>query len=736
MRLVLPVLVSLLPWLWAQDLRYLEGEDFLGGMVPAWAPHNSGTYDRGTLPGTSRGRVATLGEVPQLGVIAYHLGDGSLPPGEYHLWLRLRAGDNDRSVAVAFGPFGAGEKGPLPVGQVPDPGDDGGFHWRQAATDGKPAVLAFASGKDHALVLSRAGNDTPYIDAIAFAPAAAQAVPPEAVPPGGYEPRFRPRIVAAQPPPEPPVDPDLARFRTPPLPPPPGEASLALHLASTGAIYFPLLTEGQCRLSMDLRVTAGEGLALAPEQDTLRLHFRELFSARTSQADARLPAAVPAGTTQALSLEWGDAGQPELAPGAYLVTADLVRSGASLCGGRVGAAELYVRRADESRGHALLCFMVAHAGFNEDRLYGGHFVGMLPLVPATYDPLDNGTWHEWLKLYSRDTGKFLELLHDGGFGFLHAAKVLRALGETERAEFADRIVAGDALYVLEKMVQPDGKVHACHDELEEKWPDLKAGHATRTDDILQNEGFVLKLAAQCYFHFRDLPGHEQTASRLMGRGAVLARHVCDPAWIPCQGCTVYDGRTISGQAWWVLAVADHAGQVPQAEAETVVRNCAAAATQTLLRQGWYDYGCLQEGGCHVGYGAQNLINALQPGYRVADLLGRNEEMGRIRRALEMLYTFLAEANAVLTGQPMWYPPRHSSWSNGHMYVLCSEYLRDFRDDARVRAYRSLLGAIFFSDLSGTDGGIGKWHGHNYLATLAYSCPEYLAWEKRNGPSLY
>ena len=37
----------------------LEGEDYLGGAVPAWAPHNSGTYDRGTLPGTSRLSAAT-----------------------------------------------------------------------------------------------------------------------------------------------------------------------------------------------------------------------------------------------------------------------------------------------------------------------------------------------------------------------------------------------------------------------------------------------------------------------------------------------------------------------------------------------------------------------------------------------------------------------------------------------------------------------------------------------------
>jgi hypothetical protein len=143
-----------------------------------------------------------------------------------------------------------------------------------------------------------------------------------------------------------------------------------------------------------------------------------------------------------------------------------------------------------------------------------------------------------------------------------------------------------------------------------------------------------------------------------------------------------------------------------------------------------------EGGCHIGYGAQNLINALQPGCRVADLLGRGDDLALFQRATRELYTFLMETNAVITGQPMWRPARHSSWSNGHMYVLCSEYLRDTEDDGRVRAYRDLLGSVLLSDFSGVSGGIAKWHGHNLLATLAYSTPEVQRWEKANGPVLY
>lgn len=131
-----------------------------------------------------------------------------------------------------------------------------------------------------------------------------------------------------------------------------------------------------------------------------------------------------------------------------------------------------------------------------------------------------------------------------------------------------------------------------------------------------------------------------------------------------------------------------------------------------------------------------MINALQPGYAVAQLLGRADDMALMRKALRELYLFLAETNAVITGQPIWMPTRHSSWSNGHMYVLCSEYLRDFDDDPRVRAYRGQIGANFLSDVSGLSGGIGKWHGLNALATIAYSCPEYQAWEKVNGPLLY
>lgn len=719
----------------AQDAFYLEGEDYLGGSVPGWAPGNSGRHGRGVWEGTSRGRCATLNEVPEPGVIAYHIGDGTLPPGDYHLWLRARAGDNNRSVAVAFGPFGDGEPGPVPAGVCPDPGDDGAFYWRQTARDGQPTVLTVTQGKDHALVLSRAGNDSPYVDVIAFVPAQSGFVPSDALPEQGYSPRIRPKIVAAHGPASPMPDPDLARFRMPQIPPADGEATVALQIEPTGAIYFPLATAGRFHLYLNLRVSAGTGLSLDPQTDRFDVRLRELFSSKEVTVVVPLAGPVPSGETRVLPAELSSDELP-LNPGAWLVIADLVREGKSLCGGRVGAAEVYVRRPDESRAHALASFQVAHAGFNHDRLFGGHFVGMKALIPSTYDPLADETWPQWLKLYSGDTGKFLELLHDGGFGILHCAKVFRALGEVDRAEFAERIVTDDVLFILEKMVQEDGKVHCCHDELEQKWPELKAGHSTNTADILQNDGFVLKLACQLYFHCKDLPGGDALAERIMKRAAILARHVCDPKWLPCQGCSVYDGRTISGQAWWVLAAEDYTGVVPLPEAETVVRNCIAASTQAIISHGWYDRGCLVEGGCHVGYGAQNIINALQPGFRVAELINRSGDAGHMALALRSLYTFLVETNAVITGQPLWRPTRHSSWSNGHMYVLCSEYLRDFEENPRIRTYRDQIGANFLRDTTGNDGGISKWHGLDALATIIYSCPEYLEWEKLNGPVLY
>ena len=735
MRTMLVVAVLAASVALAQPAWYLEGEDYLGGGVPEWAPHNVGAFGRGAWDGASRGRCATINEVPRLGVVVYHLGDKTLAPGDYQVWLRARAGDNNRSVAVAFGPFGEGEVGPQPVGVCPDPGDDGKFYWRQVARDGKPAVLTIAAGKDHALVLSRGGNDSPYVDVIAFAPAGAAFTPLEAVPASGYVPRIMPALVAAHGPTEPAPDPDLVMFRMSQLPPAAGEATVALQIEPTGLIYFPTATVGRCHLHLNLRVSAGAGLALSPQTDRVALRFRELFSGKEKTLAAALPAAVAEGKTAVVALELPPA-QAALEPGAYLATADVQRGGKSLCGGRVGAAELYVRRPEESRAHALASFQIAHAGFNHDRLFGGHFVGMKTLIPATYDPLDDATWRQWLKLYSGDTGKFLELLHDGGFGILHCAKVFRALGEMDRAAFAESIVTDDVLFILEKMVRDDGTVDCCHDELEAKWPELKGGHATQTADILQNDGFVLKLACQLYFHAKDLPEGKALADRIMKRAAVLAKHVCDPKWLPCQRCCVYDGRTISGQAWWVLAQADATGALPQAEAETVVRNCAAAATHAIISHGWYDRGCLTEGGCHVGYGVQNIINALQPGCRVADMMNRSEDAGLMRQALRALYEFLTDTNAVLTGQPLWRPTRHSSWSNGHMFTLCGEYLRDFEDNPRVRTYRDQIGANFLMDASGLGGGIAKWHGLDALATIMYASAEYGAWERSHGARLY
>ena len=127
----------------AQDAFYLEGEDYLGGSVPGWAPGNSGRHGRGVWEGTSRGRCATLNEVPESGVITYHIGDGTLPPATHTSGYAL-APVTTTARGCCLRPFGDGEPGPVPAG-VARPGDDGAY-WRQTARDGQPTVLTVTQG--------------------------------------------------------------------------------------------------------------------------------------------------------------------------------------------------------------------------------------------------------------------------------------------------------------------------------------------------------------------------------------------------------------------------------------------------------------------------------------------------------------------------------------------------------------------------------------------------------------
>jgi hypothetical protein len=734
---LLVAILSALPCL-AQQPYYIEGEDYAGRRTPAWAPQSSGPLADVPWEGCSGNRVVALGEGPAEAFVVYPIPAGAVPPGGYTVWLRMLAGTEKSGAAAVFGPLTDGKPVPEPVGSALVGTDSTAFRWKQLVRGDRPGVVTIAADRDHLLAVRRAGVQPVYLDCIALSPEGSDRAPQDDLPASSaYVPRVRPGVAAGEPPADPLPDADLRRYRMRPVPARSGEASVSMRVASSGLPGLPAVSADAPCLRVELRLVVGAALDLVPT-DGVVLRFRELFSGTRAQVRLPLGVAAGAGTTQLQRLEVRPE-QAVLRPGFYLVTADVARGDESLCGGRVGAAEFYVCGDRESRAHATLSFAAGHASFSSDRRFGGHISDVRPLIPSTFDPADDGTWHEWLRLHAADTAKPLEGLCEGDFGLLQCAKVFRALGETDRATFVEGMLASDLTYMLDRMVQDDGAVHCCRDELETEWPDLAQpdGLSTRQDDVPAWDAMLLTLAAQVVLCLNDLPGSSELLGEVRTRGDLVAQHLRSITWLPCQGCTLNDGRVLSGLAWWLLARAGAGGQPgPNDQVEGMLRGCRSAAMQALLYHGWYDRGCLADAGSHIGYATQNLIGALQPAWAVAARTGRRDDAALFRAALGALYGFLAQDNAVTTQAVLWTPQAHTLATNGEMYVLCSRFALDVADTDAVRAYRDGLATSVRAYAADGEGGMPRWRSLNALASLAYTCPEYRAWEWRKGPLLF
>ncbi len=175
-------------------------------------------------------------------------------------------------------------------------------------------------------------------------------------------------------------------------------------------------------------------------------------------------------------------------------------------------------------------------------------------------------------------------------------------------------------------------------------------------------------------------------------------------------------------------MADYDGQLDETQTRRVVKMGLDSVASLHQRDGWWSVGNItSEGGCYVHYGNQNLLNGLLPCWELARMLGDQQAMDSLQAGIKEAFHFLAYRNGVVAGpgKPMSRPSNHSTWSNGHMYVLCTKYLDLFGDDPHIRGYRDLLrcpGGGFGFDEGAW--GLYKFHAYNTLATLLYSCPEY------------
>ncbi len=213
-----------------------------------------------------------------------------------------------------------------------------------------------------------------------------------------------------------------------------GQVVVEAYLPADGELPYRCVSPNHFTLPFALQIECQQGQVEAT--DILQFRFRELFSSQ--KYTVRKPIGLPVASEQkagvSVTLTENDV---SLIPGAYHIVVDLLGDGQSQCGGRVGSTVLYVKKPGESPQHIIGSMGLALCRFTRNRINGGYFHVNNASIPPTYDPFAPETYGEFLSAFEARRHVGPETHTDGGLGYLYMAKAFRAMGETQRAIYAE-----------------------------------------------------------------------------------------------------------------------------------------------------------------------------------------------------------------------------------------------------------------------------------------------------------
>ncbi len=468
---------------------------------------------------------------------------------------------------------------------------------------------------------------------------------------------------------------------------------------------FCIVTEGRYLLDFIISCDPAEGLRPV---DALRLTFRNLYSDQSVVHEHRLSQEARGAEVLHIQLLPADVALP---PGPYHVRIDALYGTQPSGPQAAGSCELYVCREGESANHAIGSFLlsrVTYAWHPERGIYNRS----IPALPKTIDPLDSGSRDSFWQKVGDAWELHPELQHDGGVAFLHGAKVFRKTGELDRAAFCETVLRRTVDTVLDRMMAPDGRLHA----LKYEGSDAKELYHVR-----QQDGFVLKLLSQAYLHFRDVAGDGDYARSILERMQPMVAYQFlqdNPLGCGGSGCKVYDGRILAGLAYFCLTEREASGEFDPEHVKTTLDFARRAAEHCLAQRGWYDDNCYAEGKCHIGFGTQNILCGLLPARRIALATGDDKLAEYLGDAATVGLEFLGRTNGKITGEIQWIPSRHSQWANGNMHEIL--------DEIKAQLGESELLAWYYANLFKPAYGFGvvAFHRCDILATVMLQCDEY------------
>jgi len=457
-----------------------------------------------------------------------------------------------------------------------------------------------------------------------------------------------------------------------------------------------ILDRGTRSLPALMVVETGSAVALGPA-DALHVRFYEVFSGKATERRLPLGAPAPEGVVTRLSAALPLGG---LAPGYYLVTADVRRDGESLLGGRVGCDDLYIRKPDESMTYTVLSIRTGMVMWIRDQLYGDVMGWASAALPHCYDPLGKATYPEFLRAFGASTWKHTEGNEAGDTGLALAAEAFRKSGDLTRCRFAEWLLDDSVDHMIAHMQSPSGGCRTTTDEIANAGYEVDWGENGYAYDSNQI-GEWMRAITYAILYYRQVPGQQARARELSAAvrkaGDYLVAHsLQDSDGLPRvlrhlrlnerpdgtveqvtyvqegRQCDVYLGRALAGLSYYAYAMQLLGEEVP-ADWWPVLDNTVEWSSRKMQPDGWFDWQCedIVEGGCHTFLGNVYVAEGMFGCYLADKLAGRDAEAAKAAEATRKAYRYVTD-DCYIKGVKYDYPLEF--WVGPYVYWLFTEYL--------------------------------------------------------------
>jgi len=507
-----------------------------------------------------------------------------------------------------------------------------------------------------------------------------------------------------------------------------------------------ILDPGTKRLPAVLLVETGSQVALRAD-DELAVRYHSVFSGEERTATLQLGQDVAPGQVVRVTPSLPVSG---LAPGYYLVVADIRRGGRSLLGGRVGSDDLYIRRAGESMTYSVLSIRLGMVEWVRDLIFGDIMCSTRIALPHVYDPLDRSTYPEFVRRFAYATGKHTEGNEAGDTGLLLAAEALRKSGDAERCRYAQRLIEDSFRHMVDRMQAPSGATVMWTDELADAGMGAAGSGGSYPFGVYDSNqiGEWMRPLAYGIIYYRNVPGRAPYARHLSAacrRAAdyLVAHSTQDSDGLPSvirhlalaekedgsvqqtvyqqegRQCDVYLGRALSGLSYYAYAMQLLGEPVPD-DWWPVLDNTVEWSARKMKDDGWFDWQCedIVEGGCHTFLGNIYIGEGLFGCYLADKMAGREAAAARAAEATLKAYHYVTD-HCYIRGAKYEYPLEF--WVGPYVYWLFTEYQDAVGPDARLqdwlttldRQWREERGWRDFLDRAPT-GGCGRTESNGML----------------------